>query len=100
MEVENVYVNHQFYHFHKKMPRMFLTQNCAEKVRAYGSKKFTKAELHYCITRKELFLIYHFLTYLRQFLLGTKFIIRTDHRALKWLLNWEAPKTRISTIRR
>ena len=31
--------------------------------------------------------------WVKQFLLGAKFIIRTDHKALKWLLNWDAPNT-------
>ena len=69
------------------------TQKKEEKVIAYGSKKLSKSDLHYCIKRKELLSVYHFVTHFRQFLLGTKFIIRTDHRALKWLLNWNSPNT-------
>jgi len=68
-------------------------QNGCEKVIAYGSRKLSKTETNYCITRKELLSVYYFVTHFKQFLLGSKFIIRTDHRALKWLLNWDAPNT-------
>jgi len=64
-----------------------------ESVIAYGSRKLTKAEKSYCITRKELLAVYYFVTQYKQFLLGKKFIIRTDHKALKWLLNWDSPNT-------
>ena len=64
-----------------------------EKVIAFGSRKLSKAEVTYCITRKELLSVYFFVKQFRQYLLGRKFTIRTDHRALKWLLSWEKPNT-------
>jgi len=68
-------------------------QDGEEKVIAYGSKKLSRAEIQYCITRKELLAVYYFVTYHRQLLLGRRFLIRTDHRALTWLLNWKSPNT-------
>jgi hypothetical protein len=68
-------------------------QNGVERVIAYASKKFTKSELNYCVTRKELLSVYTFVMHFRHYLLGSKFRIRTDHKALVWLLNWEKPNT-------
>jgi len=36
-----------------------------------------------------MYTICHF----KQFLLERRFMIRTDHKALKWMLNWEQPNT-------
>ena len=68
-------------------------QNCREKVIEYASRKFTKSEIKYCVTRKELLAVYSFVTQFRHYLLGKRFIIRTDHRPLIWMLNWEQPNT-------
>ena len=56
-------------------------------------KKFTKTEVKYCITRKELLAICTFLKQFRHYLLERRFKIRTDHKALTWLLNSENPST-------
>ena len=68
-------------------------QNNEEKVICYGSKKFSKAERMYCITRKELMAVYVFVKKYKHYLLGKKFIIRTDHKSLTWMLNWKKPNT-------
>ena len=68
-------------------------QNGEEKVISYGSKKFTKAEKRYCVTRKELLSVYNFTKQYKHYLMGNKFIIRTDHRSLTWMLNLESPNT-------
>ena len=68
-------------------------QNGLERVIEYGSKKFTRSEQKYCVTRKELLAIYTFLLQYRHYLLGRNFKIRTDHKALTWLLNWDKPST-------
>ena len=46
-------------------------------------------------TEKELLAIVWALKRLRQYLLGRKFIIRTDHQALKWLNNYKGPSFRL-----
>jgi transposase InsO family protein len=71
-------------------------QNDAVKVIAYGSKTLSKAERNYCVTDRELLAIRYFTEYHRCYLLGRKFLIRTDHQALKWLLNLKQPKNRIA----
>ncbi len=61
-------------------------QNGKERVLAYGSRSLSKEELNYCVTRKELLAVVHFCKEFRQYLLGRKFLIRTDHSSLRWLL--------------
>ena len=64
-----------------------------EKVIAYASRKMSQSERQYCITRKELLSVHYFVNYFKHYLLGRQFIVRTDHRALCWLLNWKEPNT-------
>ena len=66
-------------------------QDGQEKVIAYASRLYSKAELNYCVTRKELLAVVHFCKYFRQYLLGRDFIIRTDHSALSWLRRMSEP---------
>ena len=68
-------------------------QDGKERVISYASRKLTKYERSYCITRKELLSVYNFVNHFRQYLLGNKFRIRTDHKALTWLMGLQTPKT-------
>ena len=61
------------------------SQDGTERVIAFGSRSLDKRERNYCVTRKELLAVVHFLRYFKQYLLGRKFRIRTDHAALTWL---------------
>ena len=67
-------------------------QEGKERVIAYGSKALSKEERRYCVTRRELLAIVHFVKQYRHYLLGQKFLIRTDHGALKYLLNFKDPQ--------
>ena len=58
-------------------------QDNEEKVIAYRSRLYSKAESQYCTTRKELLAVVFFTKYFKQYLLGRKFLIRTDHAALQ-----------------
>src|SRR6266516_1206016 len=60
-------------------------QEGMEKVIGYASKSFDKHERNYCTTRKELAALVFGLKNYRQYLLGRKFKIRTDHAALQYL---------------
>ena len=60
-------------------------QDGVERVIAFGSRSLDKREMNYCVSRKELLAIVHFLRYFKQYLLGRHFRIRTDHAALTWL---------------
>src|SRR6266496_2274890 len=55
------------------------------KVIAYSSRMFNDCELKYCITRKELAAMIFGLKQYRQYLLGRKFLVRSDHAALQYL---------------
>jgi transposase InsO family protein len=65
--------------------------NGEEKVISFGSRILTKEERNYCVTRKELLAIVYFLRSYRHYLLGRKFIIRTDHHALQWIFKLKDP---------
>ena len=49
-----------------------------ERVMAYGSRLLTKAERQYCVTRKELLSVVTFTRQYRSYLLGRRFVLRTD----------------------
>ena len=66
-------------------------QDGEEKVLAYASRLYSKAEKNYCTTRKELLAVVHFTKLFKQYLLGRKFIVRTDHAALQWLQRTPEP---------
>jgi len=60
-------------------------QNGVERVVAYASRSLDRRECNYCVTRNELLAVVHFMRYFKQYLLGRKFTVRTDHAALTWL---------------
>ena len=55
---------------------------------AYGSRVLSKAERNYCTTRKELLAVVHFVHYFKHYLMGKRFLLRTDHGSLRWLFNF------------
>src|SRR6266516_4662228 len=60
-------------------------QDGVERVIGYASHVFDMHEKNYCTTRKELTALIFGLKQYRQYLLGRKFKIRTDHSALQYL---------------
>ena len=60
-------------------------QNSEEKIVAFAGPTLSKIERNYCVSRNELLAVVYFTKYFRQYLLGQKFTIRTDHAALQWL---------------
>jgi hypothetical protein len=62
-----------------------------ERVLAYASRTLTKAERRYCVTRKELLGVVHFVKYFRHYLYGRPFLVRTDHSSLRWLMYFKEP---------
>ena len=71
-------------------------QDGKEKVIAYGSRTLSRTERNYCVTDQELLAVRFVMEYYRQYLLGRKFIVQTDHQALKWLFSLKEPKDRIA----
>ncbi|GFW36907.1 retrovirus-related Pol polyprotein from transposon 17.6 [Trichonephila clavipes] len=59
-----------------------------ERVVAYWSKCLSKPERNYCVTRKELLAIVKAIEHFHHYLYGQKFLLRTDHASLTWLMNF------------
>ena len=53
----------------------------------FWSKTFNPAEQNYCATERECLAIVWSMRTLRTYLEGTRFTVRTDHDALRWILN-------------
>ena len=66
-------------------------QNGLERAICYASKALTKAQTRYSATKSELLAVVHFTRHFKHYLLGQKFLIVTDHRALQWLHNFKNP---------
>ena len=62
-----------------------------EHVLGYANRSLCKTERNYCVTRKELLAVVHFVRHFCPYLYGLKFVIRTDHSSLQWLLNFKEP---------
>ena len=66
-------------------------QNGSKRVYWYAAKSFSKAQSQYSTKKRELSAIVNFTRQYKHYLLGIKFEIVTDHRALQWLHNFEDP---------
>lgn len=66
-------------------------QDGQEVVICPASRVYHNPERNYCVTRKELLAVVHFLKYFKQYLLGREFVVRTDHSALQWLRKTPEP---------
>ena len=66
-------------------------QEGAERVLAFASYSLTPAQRNYCTTRKELLAVVRFTRHFRHYLLGRRFLIRTDHSSLSWLMRFRHP---------
>ncbi|GBM11198.1 Retrovirus-related Pol polyprotein from transposon 297 [Araneus ventricosus] len=55
-----------------------------------------KPERNYCVTRKELLAIVKSIKHFHHYLYGGKFLLRTDHASLRWLLNFREPEGQIA----
>ena len=62
-----------------------LSTDNKDNVIAYGGKSLTKEEQKYNTSEKELLAVLRGVEAIRPYLVGSKFIIYTDHRALIWL---------------
>jgi len=66
-------------------------QDGEERVIAYASKALSRSERNYCVTRREMLGVVYYMRAFHQFLLGRKFLIRTDHAALQWIQKTPEP---------
>jgi len=62
-----------------------------KRVILYASRRLDRREANYCVTRKELLAVVHFMQHFRQYLLGRAFLVHTDHSALTWLRRTPEP---------
>ena len=60
-------------------------QDGKERANCNASKAFSKSQTNYSATKGELLAIVTFTRHFKHYLLGSKFKIVTDHRALQWL---------------
>ena len=68
------------------------TQDGKEQVVAYGSCLPIKAERRYCVTQRELLAVVTFTQQYHPYLMGQRFLLRTDHGSLSWLQNFCEPE--------
>ena len=64
-------------------------QNGEERVISYASKRLEPRQEGYCVTRRELLAVINFTEKFKHYLLGRRFIIRTDHGSLTWLFRFK-----------
>ena len=67
-----------------------------EKVVAYYSRVLSASERRYCVTRRELLAVVKAVKHFHVYLYGRNFLLRTDHAALRWLLNFRQPEGQVA----
>ena len=67
-----------------------------EQVIGYFSRALSRPERNYCVTRRELLALVLGIKNFRTYLYGKKFLLRTDHAALTWLLNFREPEGQLA----
>ena len=67
-------------------------QDGTERVIAYYSRSLNKPERNYCVTRKELLAVIASIAQFHHYLYGRRFIVRSDHASLQWLMNFKQPE--------
>ena len=63
-----------------------------EKVICFGSRALSKSERQYSVTQKEMLSVVYFMKRFGHYLLGRKFLVRTDRSALKSLMKTKDPE--------
>lgn len=73
--------------------------NSDERPTSYASRPLNKSELNYSVIEKELLSIVWSVKIFKPYLIGRKFIIRTDHRPLVYLFSFPGNSSRLSKFR-
>ncbi|XP_055877105.1 uncharacterized protein LOC106074369 [Biomphalaria glabrata] len=67
-----------------------------ERVIAYFSRSFSKAERNYCVTRRELLAVVDAIKHFHKYLCGQTFTLRSDLASLQWLLSFKSPEGQVA----
>ena len=67
-------------------------QGGEEHVIAYYSRTLSRPERNYCVTRKELLAVVASIAQFHHYLYGRRFIVRSDHASLQWLMHFKQPE--------
>ena len=70
-------------------------QDGQERVLCYASRTLTRPERNYCVTRRELLAVIFAVRKFKAYL-GGQVKLRTDHHALRWLLNFKEPEGQVA----
>ena len=62
----------------------------------YGSRFLNEHEKNYCITRLEMLALVTYVDHFCYYLLSQKFLLRTDHHSLSWLMSFKEPQRQVS----
>ncbi len=71
-------------------------QDGVERVVAYFSQVLSRPERNYCVTRRELLAAVKAIRHFYPYLYGKKFLLRTDHSSLRWLLSFRHPEGQLA----
>jgi hypothetical protein len=66
-----------------------IDDNGKERPLAFFARAFSKTEKRYCVTRRELLACVDSVKHFNHYLLGAKFLIRTDHNSIVWLCHFK-----------
>ena len=65
----------------------------------YWSKTLTKEQRNYSATERECYAVVWANLTLRPYIEGTRFVVRTDHTALRWMMTTNDPQGRLMRLR-
>ena len=71
-------------------------QDGEERPIAFASKSLSSSQTNYCTTMRELLAVVYFVKYWHHYLWGKKFVLRTDHSSLTWLVNFKEPQAMLA----
>ena len=65
-----------------------MSQKEVERPIAYASRTLTRSQRRYSTTRRELLVVVSFVRHFHHSLLGRKFLIRTNHSSMWWIMSF------------